>query len=154
MTALHTDRITGHMREAVAIALAEVERGGIPFAGVVLHPTAGVLGTGVNRVLVERDPAAHAEIVALRAATRKAGPAPVAESVLLASGEPCGMCYRAAFDHGITTVYYAVSADEAASYGFDYRASYRGLDRSGRTIEPCRVEGALDPFTAWARRPG
>ncbi|WP_380721572.1 nucleoside deaminase [Saccharothrix hoggarensis] len=153
MTGLDADRIAGHMRDAVGIALAEVERGGIPFAGVVLHPTAGVLGTGVNRVLVERDPTAHAEIVALRAAA-KAGPALVAESVLLASGEPCGMCYRAAFDHGIDTVYYAVGADEAARYGFDYRASYRGLDRGGRTVEPCRVEGSLDPFTAWARRAG
>ncbi|MFE2754478.1 nucleoside deaminase [Actinosynnema sp. NPDC059335] len=153
MTALDVDRIAGHMREAVDLALAEVERGGIPFAGVVLHPTAGVLGTGVNRVLVERDPTAHAEVVALRAAA-KTDPALVAESVLLASGEPCGMCYRAAFDHGVTTVYYAVSADEAARYGFDYRASYRDLDRRGRTIEPCPVDGSLDPFTAWARRAG
>lgn len=153
MNALDVDRITGHLRDAVQLALAEVERGGIPFAGVVLHPAAGVLGTGVNRVLVEHDPTAHAEIVALRAAARN-DPALVAESVLLASGEPCGMCYRAAFDHGIGTVYYAVSADEAARYGFDYRASYRTLDRGGRTIRPLPVDGALDPFTAWARRAG
>ncbi|MFE9751107.1 deaminase [Saccharothrix saharensis] len=153
MSTLDVDRITDHLRDAVRIALAEVERGGIPFAGVVLHPTAGVLGTGVNRVLVEQDPTAHAEIVALREAER-AGSAPVSESVLLASGEPCGMCYRFAFDRGVDTVYYAVGADEVARYGFDYRASYRGLDRGGRTVEPLRVAGALDPFTAWVRRAG
>ncbi|MFJ6677183.1 deaminase [Actinosynnema sp. NPDC091369] len=153
MSTLDVDWITGHLRDAVRIALTEVERGGIPFAGVVVHPTAGVLGTGVNRVLVERDPTAHAEIVALRD-VRPAGPELVAESVLLASGEPCGMCYRAAFDHGIDTVYYAVGADEVARYGFDYRASYRGLDLGGRTVEPLPVAGALDPFTAWLRHSG
>ncbi|MFI9008166.1 hypothetical protein ACIGNX_13155 [Actinosynnema sp. NPDC053489] len=43
---------------------------------------------------------------------------------------------------------------DAVAHGFDYRASYRALDRSGRTTERCEVEGALDPFTAWARRSG
>jgi guanine deaminase len=155
--ALGAEKISEYMREAVALALAEVGRGGIPFSGLVVHPREGVLGTGVNRVLIDRDPSAHAEVVALRAAATRADRRLIGECLLLASGEPCGMCYQAAFENGIGTVYYAVDADEAARYGFDYRASYRLIDRGGRgrtTGRPWPVDKSLEPFTAWAGRSG
>lgn len=153
---LSTEQLTGHMRDAVALSLAEVERSGIPFSGLVVHPRAGVLGTGVNRVLVDHDPSAHAEIVALRAAVADNDRATIAESVLLASGEPCGMCYQATFEAGISTILYAVDADQAAQYGFDYRNSYRHIDRSQQgtvTRKLWSVDAALTPFTTWAARP-
>jgi guanine deaminase len=155
VNALDAEQITGLLRETVALALTEVEAGGIPFAGLVVHPRAGVLGAGVNRVLVDRDPTAHAEIVALRAAAARDDPTAISESVLFASGEPCGMCYRATIESGITTVIYAVDADVAAGFGFDYRASYQHVDRSdgGRVARrPWQVDQALAPFTAWANR--
>lgn len=150
---LDDDRVTGYMRDAIELALAEVDRGGIPFSGLVVHPRAGVLGTGVNRVLVDRDPSAHAEVVALRAAAASADPKTIGESVLFASGEPCGMCYQVAIEAGISTILYAVDADVAARYGFDYRASYQLVDRSagGRvTHRRWPVDGSLAPFTTWA----
>ncbi|RNL84260.1 nucleoside deaminase [Halostreptopolyspora alba] len=154
--ALDADQISEHMRDTVALSLAEVDNGGIPFSGMVVHPRLGVLGTGVNRVFRDRDPSAHAEIVALRAAV--AGHrAALGESLLFASGEPCGMCYREAFRAGISTVLYAVDAEEAARYGFDYLASHRRLDRgNGGTVtrRRWRVEEALTPFTTWARHHG
>lgn len=152
MATLSADQISGYMREAIALSLAEVERGGIPFSGLVVHPRAGVLGSGVNRVLIDRDPSAHAEIVALRAAATTADPSTIGESVLLASGEPCGMCYQAAFEAGINTIFYAVDANEAAQYGFDYRTSYQLVDRTRRgaaTHQLWRVEESLTPFTTW-----
>lgn len=155
MSPLSADRTTSYMREAVELALTEVDCGGIPFSGIVVHPCAGVLGTGVNRVLVDRDPSAHAEIVALRAAAAHSNQKTIGESVLFASGEPCGMCYQVAIEAGISTILYAVDADGAAQYGFDYRASYQLVDRSagGRvTRGPWRVDGSLAPFTTWASR--
>lgn len=154
---LDSDEITRYMREAVVLARAEVEQGGIPFSGVVVHPRVGVLGTGVNRVLIDRDPTAHAEIVALRSAAESADQKLISESVLFASGEPCGMCYQAAFDNAIATILYAADADVAARYGFDYRSSYRLVDRSrgGRTTRrEWRVDESLEPFEAWANRSG
>ncbi|GAA3039969.1 tRNA-specific adenosine deaminase [Actinokineospora globicatena] len=148
-------QITEYLREAVALSQEEVDRGGIPFAGLLARPGAGVLGTGVNRVLQRRDPTAHAEIVALRDAAANHDGAAIAESVLFASGEPCGMCYQAAIDAGITSVVYAVGADDAARYGFDYRASYRHVDRTDGGRVTCRswpVDQALTPFTTWADR--
>ncbi|WP_211239237.1 nucleoside deaminase [Actinokineospora inagensis] len=155
MNGLDADQLTGYMRDTVALSLTEVERGGIPFSGFVVHSRAGVLGTGVNRVFVERDPTAHAEIVALRDAAKRHDRVAISESVLFASGEPCGMCYQAAYEAGIGSVLYAVSADDAAAYGFDYRASYLHVDRTdgGRvTPEPFPVDDALTPFTTWAAR--
>jgi guanine deaminase len=52
---------------------------------------------------------------------------PLAGCVLLATGEPCGLCYRFAIGHRIDTVYVATDGDRVASLGFDYRASYAAL---------------------------
>lgn len=45
-------------------------------------------------------------------------------TVLLATGEPCGLCYRFAQNCGVDAIYVAVDREEAASWGFDYRSSY------------------------------
>lgn len=154
---LGTAQLNDYMRQAVALSLAEVERGGVPFSALVIHPQEGVLGFGVNRVLADGDSTAHAEIVALRAAAHRRGTDGLAGCALLASGEPCGMCYRGAFDAQISTILYAVGSDEAARYGFDYRASYRLLDRDRQrndavTIQRWPVDGCLIPLTTWTHR--
>ena len=48
-------------------------------------------------------------------------------TTLLATGEPCGLCYRFALDHGIDAIYVAVDRDVVADWGFDYRTSYPSL---------------------------
>ena len=153
---LGADQISGYMRETVALSLAEVERGGIPFSGLVVHPRTGILGTGVNQVVADADPTAHAEVVALRRAL-DAAPGGIQDCVLFASGEPCGMCYGAALQIGIDTIFYAVDRDQAARYGFDYRASYCQLARDPRTradlsVRAWPITEGLGPFTAWSDR--
>lgn len=153
------DRLIAYLRQAVDLALEEVERGGIPFSALVIDPRKGVIGSGVNRVLAERDPTAHAEIVALRDAGQgRRDPGELSGCTLIASGEPCGMCYLGALDAHISTVLYAVDRVEAARYGFDYRHSYRLLAEqspqrwSSVTVRLWSIPGGLEPFTAWSRR--
>lgn len=152
------DRLIAYMRQAVDLALAEVARGGIPFSALIVDPREGVIGSGVNRVFAEQDPTAHAEIVALRDAGQGRSPGGLTGCTLIASGEPCGMCYLGALDAHISTVLYAVDRDEAARYGFDYRRSYRLLaERSPQrwssvTVRAWPVPGGLEPFTAWSQR--
>ena len=115
--------------EAVALSTRRVEEGGIPFAAVVANHRGEILGRGVNQVGEDRDPTAHAEVVAIRNACRHRQSAHLVDALLIASGEPCALCYMTALYAGIGEVVFAVDREGAARGGFDYRASYRLLNR-------------------------
>lgn len=139
--------VTTLMRAAVRHGLVHVEAGGLPFVGVVVGD-GYVSDHGVNRVLETGDPSAHAEIVAVRRALQDLGRRDLHGLTLLATGEPCGLCYRVALEQGIGRIYVAVDADTVADLGFDYRRSYEGIDRSrlAALVTRLSVEGALEPF--------
>lgn len=91
------------------------------------------------------------DVVAMRDAITTHSLDTLAGTMLLATGEPCGLCYRSAIDHGIDTVYVAVDRDEVADLGFDYRASYPGFGitdtRRSELIRLLAVDRGIDPFT-------
>ncbi|EID55144.1 deaminase [Saccharomonospora xinjiangensis] len=142
--------LTGLMREAVEYGIRHVESGGLPFVGVVVGDGGYVSAPGVNLVYETRDPRAHAEIVAMREALSKRDD--LRGTWLLATGEPCGLCYRFAIDHGVERVYVAVDSDTAAAYGFDYRRSYPAYgvnpSRLAATgmVRRLEVPRGLEPF--------
>ncbi|MCI4041985.1 nucleoside deaminase [Streptomyces sp. TRM75563] len=121
--ATHESELMGYAHEAIRLSGEHVAQGGIPFSGVVV---AGgrILGTGFNRVREDNDPTAHAEVVALREATTKHGIRSVAGATLIASGEPCALCYLAARYAGIGHIVHAADRRTAARYGFDYTSTY------------------------------
>ncbi|MFH8610802.1 nucleoside deaminase [Streptomyces sp. NPDC018029] len=145
-----TPRLTALMADAVEACVRRVESGGVPFVGVLVADDGWVSDPGVNLVHETGDPTAHAEIVALRQAVRARGRAALRGATLLATGEPCALCYRAAAAHGITAVRFAVDRDTAAAWGFDYRAGYDadGTDRLplATAARHLAVERGLTPF--------
>lgn len=124
MANVSSTRLTQGMKNAVAYAVEHVSSGGVPFTAFVVDAHGTVLGRGVNRVREHHDPTAHAEVEAIRDACRTAGTTHLSGLTLLASGEPCAMCYLSALYAGIEQVYFAVDRNEAAAHGFDYRGTY------------------------------
>ncbi|MFE4976644.1 nucleoside deaminase [Kitasatospora sp. NPDC056651] len=120
---LSESELTEYAREAVRISREHVARGGIPFSGVVVN-AGRILGTGVNRVREDNDPTAHAEVTALREAAAKYGLHATAGSTLIASGEPCALCYMASLYFNVGHIVNVVDRKTAARYGFDYTSSY------------------------------
>lgn len=145
--------LPARLAETVDLATAEVEAGGIPFAGLVVAADGTVLGTGVNRVRAHRDPTAHAEIVAIRDAAGRHGLRAVAGATLLASGEPCPLCYTAALWSGIGRVVFAADRHAAAEAGFDYASSYSlfavPTAQWDMPVRHMPIPGADAPFTIW-----
>ncbi len=139
------------MKEVVALASRRVAEGGVPFSASVVTPSGSVLGSGVNTVMADHDPTAHAEVCAIRHACAAKGLTNLSGTVLLASGEPCAMCYVAALFAGVSEVIYAVSASQAAQYGYCYGTSYRLLsgfpDQFPLSRWQLSIPGALQPFT-------
>lgn len=145
------------MEEAVAFSSEHVHGGGIPFTAFVVDASGAVVGRGVNRVREHHDPMAHAEVEAVRDACRTIGSASLHGMTLLASGEPCAMCYMSALYAGITQVLFAVDRDEAAAHGFDYRATYALYKSDPRdwrmlAVGKLPVRDGLQPFLAFRSR--
>lgn len=138
------------MEKAVEFSLRHVESGGLPFVGVLLNQDGYVSRYGVNEVERTGDPTAHAEIVAMRSATRDRQTHDLRGTWLLATGEPCGLCYRFALDHHVERVYVAVASETVAEHGFDYRGSYPAfqIDHSHLTgvVHQLPVARGLEPF--------
>jgi tRNA(adenine34) deaminase len=84
------------MRHALALAeRAEREDDEIPVGAVLVSDGGEVLGEGWNRNITDRDPTAHAEVVALRQAGARMGNHRLLGSTLYVTLEPCAMCAMA-----------------------------------------------------------
>jgi tRNA(adenine34) deaminase len=95
----------GYMRLALAQARAAQAAGEVPVGAVVVRDGA-VLGEGANRPIGSRDPTAHAEIVALRAAAAAAGNYRLPGAEVYVTLEPCLMCVGALIGARVGTVVY------------------------------------------------
>lgn len=121
-----TDATEGFLRDAIALARANAERGGRPFGAVVVKDGV-VVATGVNEILASGDPTAHAELSALRAASRALGSPDLSGCKVFASGHPCPMCMAAMRLSGVAAVAYAYSNEDGAPYGLSTAAVYADL---------------------------
>lgn len=110
-----------------AIQLAEdsvkSDQGG-PFGAVIVKDGA-VVSEGVNRVTSQNDPTAHAEIVAIRAASQKLGSFRLDGASIYISAEPCPMCLGALYWAGIKNVFYGASVVDVEKIGFIDAHIYR-----------------------------
>lgn len=145
------------LRVALELAYANVERGARPFGAVVVK-NGEILATGVNEVISTNDPTAHAELMAIRAASQKLGSPDLAGCAVFASGHPCPMCMAAMRLAGITAITYAYSNDDGAPYGLSTAAIYadlaRPLPEQSMKIShlPVRLESRVDLYVAWKSR--
>ncbi len=83
------------MTLALGEARAAAARGEVPVGAVILAPDGSVLASAGNRTLELRDPTAHAEMLAIRAATERLGSERLIGCDLYVTLEPCPMCSAA-----------------------------------------------------------
>jgi guanine deaminase len=144
------------MRRAIALALDNIQAGGGPF-GCVIVRDGRIIADGANRVTASNDPTAHAEIVAIREACRALQSFQLDGCDLYTTCEPCPMCLGAIYWAHLSRVFYAASAADASSAGFDDGFIYEELKRpkSDRRIptEQLLRDESLAIFTAWKNQP-
>jgi tRNA(Arg) A34 adenosine deaminase TadA len=116
------------MNRAIELAKKNVDRGGGPF-GAIIVKDGEIISEASNLVTLEKDPTAHAEIVAIRKASEKLGTHELNECVLYATCEPCPMCLGAIYWARISQVYYAAERSDAASAGFDDSYIYEEIEK-------------------------
>jgi tRNA(Arg) A34 adenosine deaminase TadA len=96
------------MALALAEARAAASRGEVPVGAVVMRGGAVVASAG-NRTLEDRDPTAHAEMLALRAAAAALGSERLTGCDLYVTLEPCPMCAAAISFARIRRLYFGAS---------------------------------------------
>ena len=96
------------MDMALEEARAAGERGEVPIGCVIVHDGAVVARAG-NRTLADRDPTAHAEIIAIRSAAAALGSERLADCDLYVTLEPCAMCAGAVSFARIRRLYYGAA---------------------------------------------
>jgi len=145
------------LTQAVALAQRNVVTGeGGPF-GAVITRNGKVISEGWNRVVASHDPTAHAEIMAIRAASAALGKHHLTGCVLYASSEPCPMCLSAAYWAHIERIVFANSRQEAAAIGFSDQDLYSEinlpLEERKIPIRHLSLSDALQPMKDWFANP-
>ena len=79
------------MREALAAAAESAAAGEVP-VGAVIARDGQIIARGANRTIRDQDATAHAELLALRDASRSLGRWRLDDCTLVVTLEPCAMC--------------------------------------------------------------
>ena len=96
------------MRRALELAKRAEQEGEVPVGAVVVMD-GGIVGEGWNRPISARDPTAHAEIQAMRAAAGALKNYRLSGATLYVTLEPCDMCLGAMFHARIARAVYGAT---------------------------------------------
>lgn len=140
------------MRRAIELSINSVKEGGGPF-GAVIARDGEIVAEGNNRVTINNDPTAHAEVNAIRNACAKLGVYDLGGCEIYTSCEPCPMCLGAIYWAHLDKIYYANDRKDAAKIGFDDDFIYKEIALSPyRRLKPSEIllrDEAIKAFKMW-----
>ena len=116
------------MSSFLHLAVAAAEKGlaagdGGPFGAVIVRH-GKVVARAHNEVLKNNDPTCHAEIQAIRAASKKLKKFDLSDCEIYSNCEPCPMCLAAICWARIPKLYFGATRNDAAAVGFDDKIFY------------------------------
>lgn len=130
---------------------------GGPFGAVIVDKDGNIISNGNNRVIMEKDPTAHAEISAIREACKKLNTYDLSEYILYTSCEPCPMCLSAIIWANIKKVYYGCTKEDAGKIGFRDDMIYEYLKDEKKDLihlEKLDRESCLEVFEKYEKMNG
>ena len=122
-TVAHADQASGEptnpswqtfMDQAFVMKERAVDSGDQPYGAIVVKGDE-IVGEGPSRVIVDQDPTAHAEMVAIRDAASRLGSRDLSGCVMFSTSRPCRMCETASYWAGIDQFYYSASMVDGGS---------------------------------------
>ena len=102
------------MQHALELAQRAESEGEVPVGAVVVYEDQ-IIGEGWNRPIIDSDPTAHAEIMALRAAAKKINNYRLLDTTLYVTLEPCIMCTGAIIHSRVKRVVYGAYDPKAGA---------------------------------------
>ena len=143
------------MRRAIQLSLESVKHGGGPF-GAVIVKEGKIIAEAANRVTLDNDPTAHAEVNAIRQAARSLGRFDLSGCDIYTSCEPCPMCLGAIYWAHLDHIYYGCNRRDAADAGFDDEFIYVELSLAPaerqKMMEVLLPDESLAAFRMWKEK--
>lgn len=143
------------MRRAIRLSIDSVNNGGGPF-GAVIAKDGEIIAEGSNRVTIDQDPTAHAEVSTIRMACKKLGTFDLSGCEIYTSCEPCPMCFGAIYWAHLDKIYYANDRKDAAKIGFDDDFIYQEIAlpnyRRNKPSEIILRDEAIKAFELWEKK--
>ncbi len=140
------------MTDYMAAALEEAYSGirshhGGPFGSVIVRDGV-IVGRGHNCVLLNNDPTAHGEMMAIRDACRNLGTYDLTGCALYTTAEPCPMCLGGILWANITEIYYGCNRYDTDKIGFRDDKFYECISGENKPvrISECDREECLKLF--------
>jgi len=103
------------MREALGAAREAAGRGEVPVGACVVGSDGALLAVAGNRTRADCDPTAHAEVLALREASRRVGNYRLTGAVVYSTIEPCAMCAGALVQARVARLVYGARDEKAGA---------------------------------------
>ena len=100
------------MERAFELRRRAIERGDQPYGAVVVKD-GRIVGEGVSAVVTDRDPTAHAEMQAIRAAARSLGTNDLTGCEMYGTSKACPMCEAASYWARIARLYHGATVADA-----------------------------------------
>jgi tRNA(adenine34) deaminase len=104
------------MAEAIAEARRGGEEGEVPVGAVAVLDDA-MIARDHDRMVLQRDPTAHAVLLTLQAAARKLESRRLSEVTIFTTHEPCAMCVGAMLEVEVGSLVFAVPDDRKGAAG-------------------------------------
>ncbi|MBL1320061.1 MAG: tRNA adenosine(34) deaminase TadA [Methylophaga sp.] len=104
------------MEKALLLAEQAQQQGEVPVGAIIVRDDE-ILGEGWNQPIVSNDPTAHAEIQALRAASKQAENYRLPDATLYVTLEPCVMCAGAIIHTRIKRLVFAATEPKTGAAG-------------------------------------
>ena len=141
-----------YIDRAIELARKSMNSGGGPFGAVVVR-SGEIVSEGMNRVVADRNPTAHAEIMAIEEACRVLGTHSLEGCIIYSSCEPCPMCLGAIYWSRLDAVYFSATHRDAGNASFDDSFIYSELNKpcDQRSLPCIRIpaEKAVTVFDDW-----
>ena len=128
------------MREALGAAREAAGRGEVPVGACVVGPEGTLLALAGNRTRTDCDPTAHAEVLALREASRRVGNYRLTGAVVYSTVEPCAMCAGALVQARVGRLVYGARDEKAGAV----ESVFRVCDASSLNHRILLTRGVLE----------
>lgn len=142
------------LTHVVRLASEGIDNGSGPFAAAIVKD-GKIIAESVNSVVLNSDPTAHAEVMAIRKAASAINSHDLKDCTIYCSCEPCPMCLGAIYWAGIKRVVYASDRNDAAHAGFSDKEIYDEimLQPSERKVEFKKISdaGGEKVFIKWEK---
>lgn len=138
-----SDKDRYYMSVALELAQESALKGEVPVGAIIVDAQGNIVGGGNNQTIINNDPSAHAEIIALRNAGKKLCNYRMNECTMYVTLEPCCMCAMALVHARLKEVVFGAYDPKTGACGSmlhlinDYKHNHKVLVRGGVMKEQC-----------------